>query len=122
MDRFVLTTDDISRMPRHLRSVPSLPEGPTYVIGRTRYAEPGTPYVVAQCVDEVAAVLALAGHETYRRDRMLAEPALTEALERWEAHDHRAHDQERTAGAALRRIPSGLRSSPHPSVVGKLLP
>jgi hypothetical protein len=122
MDRFVQTTDDRYRMLRHLRLLPPLPEGPTYVVGRTRHATPGTPYVVAQCVDEVAAVLALAGHETYRRDRMLAEPALTEALERWEAHDHRAHTRERTAGAAFRRIPSSLRSSPHPSVVGKLLP
>lgn len=78
--------------------------------------------MVAQCVDDVAAILAMAGHETYHRDRMLAEPALTEALERWEAHDHRAHDRERTARKAFRRIPAALRDSPHPSVVGKLLP
>jgi hypothetical protein len=79
--------------------------------------------VVAQCADEAAAaVLALAGHETFRRELMLAEPALTEALERWEAHDHRAHDRERSAGAAFGRVPPDGRRSPHPSVLGKLLP
>jgi hypothetical protein len=110
-------------MSRHLGLVPPLPGGPTYVVGRTRHAEPGTPFVLAQCVDEaVAAVLALAGHETYRRDRMLAEPALTEALERWEANDHRAHDRERTAGAAFGRIAPNQRRSHHPSVLSKLLP
>jgi hypothetical protein len=72
--------------------------------------------------DLLAAVLALAGHETYRRDRMLAEPALTEALERWEANDHRAHDRERTAGAAFGRIAPNQRRSHHPSVLSKLLP
>jgi hypothetical protein len=110
-------------MPRHLRLAPPLPEGPTYVVGRTTHVAPGTPYVVAQCADEaVAAVLALAGHETFRRELMLVEPALSEALERWEAHDHRAHDRERSAEAAFGRVPPDVRRSPHPSVLGKLLP
>jgi hypothetical protein len=108
-------------MPRRLRLVSPPSAGPTYVVGRTRHAEPGTPYVVALCADEaVAAVLVLAGRETHSRDRMLAEPALAEALERWEAHDHRAHDRERSARVALG--PRDARRSPHPSVLGKLLP
>jgi hypothetical protein len=79
--------------------------------------------VVAQCTDEaVAAVLALAGHETFRRELMLAEPALADALERWEAHDHRAHERERSARMALGGIRPDARRSPHPSVLGKLLP
>jgi hypothetical protein len=91
------------------------------VVGRTRHADPGTPFVVAQCVAEaVAAVLALAGHETYSRDRMLAEPGLAAALERWEAQDHRMHERERSARIALGG--SEARRSLHPSVLGKLLP
>jgi hypothetical protein len=96
---------------------------PTYVVGRTRHSGWGTPFVVAQCVDEVvAAVLGLAGHETYRRDRMLADPSLAKALGRWEAHDHRIHERERVARAALGHAGPAPRRPPHPSVLGKLLP
>lgn len=93
------------------------------MVARTQHSGWGRPYVVAQCLDEVvAAVLALAGHETYRRDRMLADPSLAEALKRWESHDHRIHDRERAARAALAQPPPEARRPPHPSVLGKLLP
>jgi hypothetical protein len=113
----------IQRMARHLRPVPASPEEPTYVVGRTRHSGWGTPYVVAQCVDEVvAAVIALAGHETYHRDRMLADPSLADALDRWESHDHGVHGGERAARTALGRPAPGSSRPPHPSVLGKLLP
>ena len=86
-------------------------------------AEPGTPYVVAQCVDAaVAAVLAMAGLETYRRDGMMTQPDLLEALRRWESHDPRIHERERRARAVVGAAPSGQRRSAHPSVLAKLLP
>jgi hypothetical protein len=123
MDGAVRMADDPSRMTHHLRPVPTPHEEPTYVVGRTRHSGWGTPYVVAQCVDEVvAAVLGLAGHETYRRDRMLADPSLAKALGRWEAHDHRIHERERVARAALGHAGPAPRRPPHPSVLGKLLP
>jgi hypothetical protein len=110
-------------MAGHLRSVPADPAGPVYVIGRTRLTEPGTPYVVAQCMDEaVAAVLAMAGLEAHPRERMTEDPELAEALRRWETDDHRAHRRERSARARLSGTPTGQRRSPHPSVLAKLLP
>jgi hypothetical protein len=110
-------------MAGHLRSVPDGPSGPTYVVGRTRLTEPGTPYVVAQCVDEaVAAVLCLAGLEAHPRHRMTADPELVEALRRWEAHDHRIRERERTARAAVGGAASAQPRSAHPSVLAKLLP
>jgi hypothetical protein len=87
-------------MAGHLRSVPAGPSGPTYVIGRTRLTDPGSPYVMAQCED----------------------PDLAEALRRWEAHDHGTHERERSARALVRSVPSGQRRSAHPSVLAKLLP
>lgn len=115
--------DDPRRMPRHLRPVPATTEEPTYVVARTQHSGWGRPYVVAQCLDEVvAAVLTLAGHETYRRDRMLADPSLAEALKRWESHDHRIHERERAARVALGQAAPAARRAPHPSVIGKLLP
>ena len=110
-------------MAGHLRSVPAGPSGPTYVIGRTRLTDPGSPYVMAQCVDgAIAAVLALAGLETFERERMAEDPGLAEALRRWEAHDHGTHERERSARALVRSVPSGQRRSAHPSVLAKLLP
>lgn len=110
------------QMVRHLRPVSTGLSRPTYVVGRTRLADPGTPYVVAQCVDDaVAAVLALAGLETHPRHRMTEDPALAEALRRWEAHDHRIHERERSARAVVGG-PPGQRRSAHPSVLAKLLP
>jgi hypothetical protein len=110
-------------MARHLRPVPAGHTGPTYAVGRTRLAEPGTPYVVAQCVDEaVAAILALAGLESYRRDEMMTELDLSEALRRWESHDPGIHERERRARAVVGGAPSAQRRSAHPSVLAKLLP
>jgi hypothetical protein len=110
------------QMVRHLRPVPTDPSGPTYVVGRTRLTEPGTAFVVAQCVDgAVAAVLALAGLETHPRHRMTEEPDLAEALRRWESHDHRTHERERSARAVVGG-PPGQRRSAHPSVLAKLIP
>lgn len=111
-------------MSRHLRAVPPWPDGPIYVVGRSAHVDPGAAYVVVQCVDDaVAAVLSLAGHESHRRDEMLAHADLADALARWEAGDHGLHGRERAARAAFGR-PAGRagRRLPHPSALGKLLP
>ena len=111
-------------MARHLHPVPPSPGGPVYVVGRSTYADAGSRYVVAQCVDDaVAAVLSMAGHETYRRDEMAHDPDLVEALAAWEADQDDLHRRELKARAAVTRSdrPASLGLLPHPSLLGKLL-
>jgi hypothetical protein len=126
MDRFVPEDDDSFEMIRHLRPVPTTtaPEGPTYLIGRSEYAEPGAPYVAALCVDHrMASTLALAGQEVYQRDEMEKDSALAQALKAWEAGDDRVHRAERAARAAFTKSERTLLfrqvSSQHPSVLAK---
>ena len=99
-------------MSRHLRLVENSPEEAIYVIGRTRHVRPGTPYVVARCVDRVvASVFALSGQQLRTREQMLRDDALAGALRAWEADDTSLFHQERQARTAYSR-----RS--HPSSIG----
>jgi hypothetical protein len=85
------------------------------VVSRSELVRPGSPYVVAQCVDHrVAAVLSLTGHETYRLHEMERDPALARALEAWDAADDELRRLEAAAEAALRGGTRGPRL-PHPS-------
>ena len=100
--------------------MPDRPEGATYVIGRSVHVEPGTPYVIAKCVDRaIAAVFALSGQQVRTRSEMLSDPSLTEALRLWEAEDDSVFRTERRARAALKpRVGTEtLRAAPrwHPS-------
>ena len=99
-------------MSRHLRLVQESPEEAAYVVGRTRLVRPGTPYVIARCVDRVvASVFALSGHQLRTRAEMLRDPALAEALRAWEADDtSRFHEERRARAASSRRA--------HPSSIG----
>ena len=110
-------------MTRHLRAVPQLATGPAFVIGRSRYVRPGTPFVLAHCAGPaVAAVFALGGTEVRSRPDMDADAALTEALRAWESGDHGLFQQERAARAAFTKQDRRdlLRRLPHPSAVAKL--
>ncbi len=104
MDRFVPMNDHSHGMSRHLRAVPDAPQGASYVIGRSVHVNPGTPYVIAKCIDRaVAAVFALAGQQVRSREEMLRDPALAEALRRWDADDASVFQTERKARAAIAR-------------------
>lgn len=125
MDRLDPMADHCTEMSRHLRPVPSSPPGPIYVVGRTAYVRPGAPYVVAKCADDaVAAVLSLAGLESYRRAEMERDPALAEALAAWERDDVGLHGRERAARTLVTRgdAATSVPRLPHPSLLGKLLP
>jgi hypothetical protein len=102
-------------MSRHLRIVPDNTEETAYVIGRTKHVRPGTPYVIARCVDRVvASVFALSGQQLRTREQLLRDDALAEALRAWEAEDTSLFHQERQARTAYSR-----RS--HPSSIGNAL-
>jgi hypothetical protein len=94
-------------------------------VGRSEYANPGTPYVVALCADDrMANTLALAGHEIHSPTAMREDPALAQALSAWEAGDDKLLKSERAARSAFtksdrtelfRQVPAQ-----HPSVLSKL--
>lgn len=91
-------------MTRHLRPVPDSQDGAAYVVGRSVHVKPGTPYVIARCVDRVvASIFALAGQEVMTRDEMRRDPSLKEALEAWDAGDDSVFRTERKARAAFAR-------------------
>ena len=99
-------------MSRHLRLVEDVPEKAAYVIGRTRHVRPGTPYVIAQCVDRVvASVFALSGQQVRTRGELERDAGLAEALRAWEAEDTSLFREERQARAAYSR-------KWHPSMMG----
>ncbi len=102
-------------MSRHLRLVPDSPEdAAAYVIGRTRHVRPGTPYVIARCIDRVvASVFAMSGQQVRTREQLLRDPSLAEALGAWEADDTSLFHQERQARAAYSR-------KWHPSQMGSV--
>ncbi len=102
-------------MSRHLRLVEDSPEEAAYVVGRTKHVRPGTPYVIACCVDRVvASVFALSGQQLRTRDQMLPHDGLAEALRAWEADDSSLFHEERRARAAASR-------KAHPSSMGHAL-
>jgi hypothetical protein len=104
MDRFVPLVEHLIEMTRHLRPVPDSGDGAAYVIGRSSHVRPGTPYVIARCVDRVvASIFALAGQEVMTRDEMLRDASLKEALEAWEAGDDSVFVKERKARTAFAR-------------------
>ena len=104
MDRFVPVGHHSREMSGHLRLVPESLEDAAYVIGRTKHVRPGTPYVIARCIDRVvAAVFALSGQQVRTRDQILRDPALAEALRAWEAEDTSLFREERQARAAYGR-------------------
>ena len=112
MDRFVPMDDHKETMSRHLRLVKDSPEEAAYVIGRTRYVRPGTPYVIARCIDRVvASVFALSGQQVRTRAELQRDPGLAEALRAWEAEDTSLFREERQARAAYSR-------KWHPSSIG----
>jgi hypothetical protein len=84
--------------------VPESTEDAAYVIGRTKHVRPGTPYVIARCIDRVvASVFALSGQQVRTREQLLRDSALTEALRAWEAEDTTLFREERQARAAYSR-------------------
>ena len=112
MDRFVPMDDHLYEMSRHLRLVPESPEEAAYVIGRTKHVRPGTPYVIARCVDRVvASVFALSGQQLRTREQMLREDDLRQALADWESGDTSLFRDERQARTAHSR-------RWHPSMMG----
>ncbi|MGH2711237.1 MAG: hypothetical protein ACRDH9_08560 [Actinomycetota bacterium] len=91
-------------MTRHLRSVPDNADGAAYVVARSVHVRPGTPLVIACCIDRgVAAVFALAGQQVCTREEMEREPELAHALRAWEAKDQTLFHVERKARAAFGR-------------------
>lgn len=126
MDRFVRIAEHLMEMTRHLRAVPDQADAAAYVLGRSAHVKPGTPYVIARCVDRVvASIFALAGQQVVTRGEMLEDPRLKEALEAWEAGDASVFHAERKARAAYRR-PEGLTDPRevrwHPSRTGNVAP
>ena len=113
-------------MTRHLRPVPSSPEGPAFVVGRSKHVRPGAPFVIAQCADRgVAAVFALAGQQVFTREEMAREPSLAEALAAWESGEDQLFKMERKARAAFGRNDRKelVREARwHPSRTGNIAP
>lgn len=111
-------------MTRHLRSVPDPPDRAAYVVAMTQHVQPGTPFVIACCVDiGVAAVFALAGQKVCTRQEMERDPALAEALQAWEAGDQGLFASEKRARAAFGRDDrkEGLREVRwHPSRISSI--
>ena len=107
---------------RHLRSLPSSPEGAAYVVALSVHARPGMPFVIAECADRgVAAVFALAGQDVRTREQMQRDSSLAEALVAWEAGDHTLFRMERRAREAFGRQPRhelGDETRWHPSRAG----
>jgi hypothetical protein len=104
MDRFVPRAENEYEMTRHLRPVPDPEQGQAYVIARTQHVRPGTPFVLASCVDRgVAVVFALAGQTVLSRSQMESDPALVDALRAWESKDDSLFRMERKARAAFGR-------------------
>jgi hypothetical protein len=102
MDRFVPQDDYSSEMTRHLSPVPDSTDGAAYVVARSQHVRPGTPFVIACCIDRgVAVVFALAGQQVCAREEMERDPALAEALRAWEANDDSQFRMERRARAAF---------------------
>jgi hypothetical protein len=95
----------------------------TYVVSRTRLAQPGTPYVIAALVDPVLAEdYRYAEAETYAAPAMRSDPRLAEALRRWDQGDHRLFTRDREAHDRLEAAyrASMLRSARrHPSMAGR---
>lgn len=118
-------TEHLREMTRHLRAVPDQPDAAAYVVGRSVHVRPGTPYVIARCVDRVvASIFALAGQEVLTRDQMMRDPSLDEALAAWDVSDDSVFRSERNARAAFAR---GSGSEPrevrwHPSRTGNVAP
>jgi hypothetical protein len=124
MDRSAQTVEDHSQMARHLRPVNDTPEEVTYVVARSAHVRPGTPFVVAACVDDAALeLLVMTGHESYSAGHMRRRPELRQALTAWEADDHELHRTERRARDARQAgRPGGPRRGLHPSLLGKIAP
>jgi hypothetical protein len=108
-------------MARHLRLVSNAPPGLSYVVARSVHVRPGTPYVMAACVEgAVAEVLALSGHGTHTEEEMRRRPDLAAALAAWEAGDYRLHRAERDAALAFARSVTQLDARAlHPSRLSK---
>jgi hypothetical protein len=116
IDRFVPVRHHSREMNRHLRLVQDSSEEAAYVIGRTKHIRPGTPYVIARCIDRVvASVFALSGQQVRTRAELLLEPPLAEALRAWEADDTSLFREERQARSAYSR-------RWHPSSMGNAQP
>jgi hypothetical protein len=104
MDRFVPKDEHLIEMTRHLRTVPESSEEASYVVARSEHVRPGTPFVIAKCIDPgVAVVFALAGQQAYTREEMSRVPPLAEALAAWESGDDSLFRMERRARAAFGR-------------------
>jgi hypothetical protein len=126
MDRFVPDRHHCDEMSRHLRIVADSTDDAAYVVGRSIHVRPGSPYVIARCVDRVvAAVFALAGQQVKTREEMERTPALAEALKAWDAGDDSLFRMERRARSAFGRPDRKeiIREVQwHPSRVSKSLP
>jgi hypothetical protein len=103
MDRFVPLRHHSGEMSRHLRVVPEVSEEEAvYVVARSQHVRPGTPFVLARCVDRVvASVFALAGQQVRTHDQMVRDASLQAALKAWDSGDHSLFQQERSARAAF---------------------
>lgn len=113
-------------MPRHLRIVRTPDPDRLYVVARTAHVQPGSPYVIAVCAeDAVAAMLSMAGHETYGAEDMRRRPELARALQAWDQGDHRLHRSERSEALAFARWATSPIEPPrrglHPSLLGKAI-
>jgi hypothetical protein len=74
-----------------------------YVIHRSELVEPGRPYVLAECAEELLAGLAAdvaPDLETVSETSMREDPELASAMSAWQAQDDSLCDRER-AGAEL---------------------
>jgi hypothetical protein len=112
-------------MSRHLRVVADSTDEAAYVVGRSIHVRPGSPYVIARCVDRVvAAVFALAGQQVLTRGEMEGTPALAEALRAWDAGDDSLFRKERKARSAFKspdRKELVRETRWHPSQISKSL-
>ena len=93
------------------------------MVRRTDYVRPGTPYVVATCIDSrVADACAFPDGETYAREEMERHPSLAVAMAAWESGDDSLFRRERglaehMSGGDRRML---LRSiGAHPSLLGR---
>jgi hypothetical protein len=93
------------------------------VVRRTAYVRPGTPYVVATCIDQtVADACAFPDGESFAREEMEGHPALAEALAAWDCGDDALFRRERSLAERMSRGDRRnlLRSiGAHPSLVGR---
>jgi hypothetical protein len=111
----------IPLMAPHLRLVTAAPTGLSFVVARSVHVRPGTPYVLAACVEEaVAEVLALSGHGTYTEEEMRGRQDLAAALAAWEAGDNRIHRSDRAAALSFARAATRADAlARHPSRLSK---